>query len=310
MRGKSETTNKEIILKSKHTFCLIDPGGKYTAGIEELQRAGDFSFALDPNGIEVHFGNDDGYCIRYDGKSVTVSAENAPQVYRAVEVLTQANFDAPFCYRYDTTVKNLGLMVDCSRNAVMRVSAVKRLIRLLARMGYAHLQLYTEDTYEIEGEPYFGYMRGRYSRQELREIVSYAAMFGIEVIPCIQTLAHLQRIFKWNDYRPIHDVGDILLVGDERTYALIEKMFVSLRDCFDSGVVNIGMDEAHLLGRGKYLDAHGYRKRFELLTEHLEKWRKSPINTDSSRFYGAICFSALRPKTDSITTTTSRYLRE
>ena len=55
----------------------------------------------------------------------------------------------------------LGVMLDCSRNAVLRPEELYRFIDILAKMGYNTLQLYTEDTYEIEGEPYFGYLRGR-----------------------------------------------------------------------------------------------------------------------------------------------------
>jgi hypothetical protein len=40
-------------------------------------------------------------------------------------------------------------MLDCSRNAVMKVNAVKELIRKCALMGLNSLQLYTEDTYEV-----------------------------------------------------------------------------------------------------------------------------------------------------------------
>ena len=35
--------------------------------------------------------------------------------------------------------------------------------------------LYTEDTYEVDGQPYFGYMRGRYSKEEMKEIDDFAA---------------------------------------------------------------------------------------------------------------------------------------
>ena len=58
--------------------------------------------------------------------------------------------------------KYLGVMLDCSRNAVMNIAELKRFILILEKMGYNCLQLYTEDTYEIEGEPLFGYRRGRY----------------------------------------------------------------------------------------------------------------------------------------------------
>ena len=61
----------------------------------------------------------------------------------------------------ETAFRRFGTMIDCSRNAVMNTSAVKRWIDVTAGMGYNTLMLYTEDTYEVNNQPYFGYMRGR-----------------------------------------------------------------------------------------------------------------------------------------------------
>ena len=169
----------------------------------------------------------------------------------------------------NTYAGRLGTMLDCSRNAVPTLAAVKRWIDLTGKMGYNTLFLYMEDTYTIEEEPYFGHLRGRYSMAELREIDDYAFARGMEVIPCIQTLAHLDTMFHWNVYGPIHDCTGILLTGDDRTYALIDRMFKSLSSCFRSGVVNVGMDEAHMIGRGRYLDLHGLVDRFDILLDHL-----------------------------------------
>jgi len=166
---------------------------------------------------------------------------------------------------------DFGVMLDCSRNAVLTVESVKKFIRLLALLGYNTLQLYTEDTYEIPSQPYWGYLRGRYSQAEIREIDSYAALFGVELIPCIQTLAHLGNIFRYSDYQRIHDNADILMVGDNKTYDLIDKMFDSIAHCFSSRRVNIGMDEAFSLGTGAYLKKNGYRPSFDLMIEHLLK---------------------------------------
>jgi hypothetical protein len=44
----------------------------------------------------------------------------------------------------------------------------------MALMGLNMLQLYTEDTYEVEGEPLFGYLRGKYTMRELSLIDDYA----------------------------------------------------------------------------------------------------------------------------------------
>ena len=78
-------------------------------------------------------------------------------------------------YRFD----NFGVMIDCSRNAVMSMEGLKRYLPLLKKMGYNCVMLYTEDTYEVDGEPYFGYMRGRYSKEEMKEIDVYAASLGV-----------------------------------------------------------------------------------------------------------------------------------
>ena len=48
----------------------------------------------------------------------------------------------------------LGTMIDCSRNAVASVESVKKWIDLTSSIGYNTLMLYTEDTYEVSGEPY------------------------------------------------------------------------------------------------------------------------------------------------------------
>lgn len=164
-----------------------------------------------------------------------------------------------------------GVMIDCSRNAVPNVAGLKRFFDIISQMGYNLAMLYTEDTYEVEKEPYFGYKRGRYSASELRELDDYAASVGIELVPCIQTLAHLNAAFRWREYRQIQDCDDILLLDNDRTYELIDHMFASLSTCIRSRRIHIGMDEAHRVGLGKYLDEHGFCDRYALLLRHLNK---------------------------------------
>ena len=163
----------------------------------------------------------------------------------------------------------LGVMIDMSRNAVMNMDGLKRFLPLLKKMGYNCVMLYTEDTYEVDGEPYFGYMRGRYTKAEMKEIDAFAASLGITMIPCIQTLAHLNGIFRWNKYP--RDCDDILMVGDERTYELIDHMFATLSECFASRKIHIGMDETWMLGRGKYLNKNGYESAHSIVKTHLAK---------------------------------------
>ena len=167
---------------------------------------------------------------------------------------------------------SFGVMIDCSRDAVPSVNGLKRFIDTISKMGYNVAMLYTEDTYEVENEPYFGYKRGRYSVEELREIDEYAASVGVELIPFIQTLAHLNQLLRWRAYRhKIFDIDDILLIDEPRTYELLENIFSTLSKTFRSKRVHIGMDEAHHVGLGKYLDMHGFTDRYALLLKHLKR---------------------------------------
>ena len=179
-------------------------------------------------------------------------------VYESGIAVNEAAFTTDLCF-----------MADVSRNAVMNMASIKRMIRYLALMGYSSFMLYTEDTFEVEGYPYFGHMRGRYSKEELREVDDYAYCFGIEVIPCIQTLAHLATALRWQEMRHLSDTSDMLLVGYEGTYEFISAMLKTCKECFRSRKINIGMDEAAELGLGRYLRQNGYRNQHEIMLEHL-----------------------------------------
>ncbi len=167
--------------------------------------------------------------------------------------------------KFDT----FGVMIDMSRNAVMNLPSLKKFMLLLSKMGYNCVMLYTEDTYEIDGEPYFGYMRGRYTRAELKEIDAYAESIGIEVIPCIQTLAHLNALKRWGQYP--FDCDDILLVDDDRTYSLIENMLSTTAECFKSRRIMIGMDEAQNVGKGLHERKYGKEEPYSIMKRHLDR---------------------------------------
>ena len=204
--------------------------------------------------------------------AVCVEYANTRDLARAGLILKANGTDSDYVIEENNTFEDVCLMIDCSRNAVKNIQTVKKLIRNLAMIGYTSLMLYTEDTYEVENEPVFGYLRGRYTKTEIKELNAYANEWGIELIPCIQTLAHLNQLtrYKYTHFK-CFDCADILLVGAERTYELIENMFKTLSECYTSRRIHIGMDEAWLLGRGNYLNKNGLVPRFEILCSHLQK---------------------------------------
>ena len=164
-----------------------------------------------------------------------------------------------------------GVMLDMSRNAVMRPDHLRRWMRRLCLFGFNRLMLYTEDTYRLPGEPYFGYLRGGYSPVELCQIDGWGKSLGIEVIGCIQALGHLEQALKWPSYDAVRDTPSVLLADEEASYALIEKMVSTMAGSLRSRTLHIGFDEAHDLGRGKFLDKHGYQPPFDIYVRHLRR---------------------------------------
>ena len=210
-------------------------------------------------------------CAVENGRAVIRYA--APvQIWRQLGLLCEM---APRGEDFDRTelpaYEDLCAMLDCSRNGVLTPEAVKDVIRLLVVMGYTSLQLYTEDTYRIEGQPYFGYQRGAYTREELTDMDAYAAMFGVELVPCIQTLAHLDCVLRWKEYEVVRDFGNILLADEPKSYELIRAMFAQMAGSLRSRRINIGMDEAHMLGLGQFLDRFGYQDRMEIMLRHYRR---------------------------------------
>ncbi len=179
--------------------------------------------------------------------------------------------------------KRLAAFIECSTGSTPKVATVKSYIDLLEKMGYNQLYLGCTDAYKMEGEPYFNYKRGGYTTAAFNEMDEYAKAHGVELIASIQTLAHLSFMGRHHVYRQFFDTGDIMLVGDERTYAIIDKMLSTISKGLSSRKIHLGFDEAFGLGLGKYLNEHGYRPKREILYEHLTRV------TEIAKKYGYEC---------------------
>src|SRR5699024_4179976 len=99
----------------------------------------------------------------------------------------------------------------------------------------------------------------------------YAAIFQIEVVPCIQTLAHLDQLLKWSSYDSVREDASTLLVDEPKTYLTIEQWLRELRAIFTTRRIHLGLDEASGVGRGRYLQHHQYQSQDELIARHINK---------------------------------------
>ena len=180
--------------------------------------------------------------------------------------------------------KTFGILFDCTRGNVITVKHFKHWLRRLALMGYNLAMIYTKDAYQLPDEPYFGYMRGAYSLDELKEIDAYAKKLRIEMIGSIQVLGHLEPILRWGAYHQVRDTSSAIMVDEPQTYELIEKMLKFWSEAFSSRRIHLGMDECQDLGRGRFMNEHGYESQFDLYNRHLgrvskicDKFKLEPI---------------------------------
>lgn len=223
-----------------------------------------------PSALEIRGFAAEGLMLRKRGDKVELGWQKPVHFYRGLSLLKTAlgldSFETE-----QTPAFTTGVMFDMSRNAVLRPDTLRGLLRKMALMGMDCGMLYTEDTYEVPGEPYFGYLRGRYSLQALAALDEYAAMLGIELIPCVQTLGHLNRVLHWPSMARYADNGEVLLADEPETYKLLREMLTAAAAPFRSRRIHIGMDEAHGIGLGAHLRRFGYEKPQPIISRHLRK---------------------------------------
>lgn len=192
--------------------------------------------------------------------------------FRAVGLLAQHFGESRYALNEKVNFVSNGVMFDVSQgNAAPRIDVCKSIIRKMSVMGLNLLMLYCEDSYSIQQYPYFGYMRARYEYDELKELDDYAYNLGVELVPCIQTLAHLHEALKWSAFEDIKQDADTLLVGEEKTYDFIRAEITAASAPFRSRKIHIGMDEAWSLGMGEYYKKHGAADSFDIMCYHLSR---------------------------------------
>ncbi len=163
-----------------------------------------------------------------------------------------------------------GLLLDCCRH-FMEPDFVKRMIDLLAlhKMSVLHWHLTEDQGWRVEIDAYpdltqKGAWRteadgsqhgGFYTKEEIRDIVAYAAQRHIKVIPEIELPGHSRAAlaaYPWlgctgEAMEVPHDWGvfkDIYCAGQDTTLAFLKTVLDEVMELFPSEYIHIGGDEA------------------------------------------------------------------
>ncbi len=240
--------------------------------IELLQNK--LNFEISDSGFVINVCKSECLNIVSDGKAGAISYITKVSFFRMLTLFVKKfNENKIFDYSESIKIPTCGIMLDMSRNGVMTPDALKEYFSYMAMMGLNSAGLYMESMYTLDGYPYFGYMQGRYTKEELRAIDSYGNMFGIEVYPYIATLSHMEKYLKFREAFPVRDTARMMLVGAEATYKLIDAMLTQLKECFRSNKIHLCMDEAWYVGLGEYFKNNRGKviDQGKLVVEHAEK---------------------------------------
>lgn len=198
-----------------------------------------------------------GFHIRYTSRTVLHPLLGA--------ILAGEQPEAPRSHAFSAR----GLMIDCSRGGVPSIPFLKRTAARLSLLGLTHLALYTEDTYEVADMPFIGFARGRYSKSEIRELDDFCFSLGIELFPCIQTLGHLEHIFKNPRFKPFSDAPRILNVNSPEAREFVEHLILEALEPYRTKRIQFGADEPWGLGLGSSLDFNAPVPPKRLYLRHL-----------------------------------------
>jgi hypothetical protein len=244
---------------------------EFVTGVSRLEKILDFQSCQDKGAVNVSAvkGDKNGVTLK-NGEAVIYYSQKSV-FFRELGVLVE-NMEKSneFEIFEDNFFAGISTMIDVSRCAVFKVDAVKKLLDRLALMGYNMAMMYTEDTVKLEGLPYFGYMRGAYTKEEIREMDDYAFEYGIEMIPCLECYGHMEKYLRWHVAAPIKDTERVLLARVPKTFEFLDKLIGEVSSCYRSKKIHVGMDEAWNMGRGEFLTRNGYVEPFDIFTEYMD----------------------------------------
>ena len=151
-----------------------------------------------------------------------------------------------------------GFHEDYGRDQLPTVEDQKRTIRTLAQYKMnTHLWFIEPDHFVYKFDPEIGKDYDRFAFDEIREVVAYAKKYYIEVIPVVESLAHMENTLSNPKYAGLAEVAGsgTLCPTSEESFALIRNIINEVAEAFDGKYFHCGLDESAVIGQGKSAEA-------------------------------------------------------
>ena len=170
--------------------------------------------------------------------------------FRIAIIISTLFFCTNIIFANDNNFNIKGFHLDL-RNEVMKISSLKKLATKLSNGGVNMLVMEWEDTFPFDNHlP----VRGKYSysREEVKDFISYCNNLGIDVVPLQQTFGHVEYILRYDRYAHMRedsrDYSQVCPLKEESNL-LFSEMIDDMISLSTSRYVHIGCDETRLLGK-------------------------------------------------------------
>ncbi len=247
------------------------------------------------------------YELRNDGHEVSLHAPAWEGLIRGLMTLAQILEDAQEtgslpCFRVADwpRLASRGIHYDLAREMEYRPAYMKTVIQRLAYFKLNTFHLYLEGTYAYKSAPEIT-PSGAMTEADARELVEWARLLGITVIPQVPTLGHMDKLLHgpYEELReePLNSYN--LCPTHPRSRPFLAGLLHDVAEGFRSSLIHVGYDESHS-GRCARCRTHGTAA--DLLAGHLN-WLNDQVKALGARtmIYGDKFLSGvLFPRADAV----------
>ncbi len=287
-QGTSIMVQEELTTKANQLKNYLEPALGFELSVTSKSLSGNY-IELKKDKNLVQLGNE-GYKLEINPNKISLSAFSEKGIFWGIQTLRQllpdavlreapvegVNWEIPCLVIEDSPRYNWrGLMLDCSRTFIPK-EEIKKYIEAISffKMNVLHMHLTDDQGWRIEIKKYPELTQiasrfhesfnepeeyaGFYSQDDIKELVAFAAVRNVEIVPEIEMPGHTYEVFaaypqlsckgdtskikSWMPGLGLHK--EIFCAGNIETFEFIENVLDEITMLFPSQYVHIGGDEA------------------------------------------------------------------
>jgi hypothetical protein len=219
----------------------------------------------------------DAYRLRVRSSAIEITAPSPAGLRHGLQTLTQLTSASGRVPALDVEdqpdFRDRALMLDVSRGKVPTRETLEGLVDLCSRLRINVLMLYVEHTFAFRNHPEIGAGVSPLEAETLLAIDAYAADRGVELVPCLQSLGHMEHLLSLQRYSDLAESDRRWSISPSRpeAYRLLEDLYDEFLPLFRSKRFNANCDEPFDLGRGQSERIQPQKPPGRLFTDHVAR---------------------------------------